>query len=138
MIVSGCNFSTWRNSEINYFFTLQPFSYRHKVASLSLLYQYAHGKSSDKLQSLVTLVQTFTAKTQCAIYTEEDHSHSFYIPLVRRKFHSGCFFPRATTLRNRCLRGCCCKLYNLDSSNLSSTDTYCRILIICTYFILYL
>lgn len=48
-----------------------------------LAFQY-----SDKLHSLVPVVQTFTARTHYATYTESTRTHFLCIPLVRMKLYS--------------------------------------------------
>lgn len=55
----------------------QPIS--HKDTRLSLLYQYFYGKCSEKLHSLVSLVQTFTPKTFHSMYTGMSSFHSYSI-----------------------------------------------------------
>lgn len=42
---------------------------------------------ADQLDSLVPLAQTFTAETRHAVYTKGNHSHSFRIILVRKRFY---------------------------------------------------
>lgn len=62
-------------------------------------------------------VQTFTAKTHYAVYTEANHPPSLHIPLLIRKFHLDSFFPRAAALQKRPVRGGFSGHYNLNLFN---------------------
>lgn len=96
------------------YYPVNPFSQtKHYIARLSLLY-YFHGKSSDKLHSLVSAILTFSAKTYHTMYTETNYLHFLCNPLVRRKFHSDSVFPRITTLWNKLPIGCFPNYYSLN------------------------
>lgn len=88
-----------------FFSTLQPLPHRWNITSLSLFNPHFHGKCSDKWHSLVPRVQNFTAKINQATSTKLNHPHSLHILLVRRKFHTDGFFPKADGLWNRHSRG---------------------------------
>lgn len=80
--------------------TLQLLSHRCTVASLSLLYGYFHDKHTDKVYSLVSPFQTFTANTHLATSTGLTHPHCLRILLVRKTFYLNDFFQRTDTLWN--------------------------------------
>lgn len=124
------------------FCTLQPFSHRRGVESLSLLYRYFNGKCSDEMRSLDPPVLNFTARTRHATHIAENHPQSPHIPLARCKFHSSSFFPRTTALWNRRPRGCFPDHYNLNlfSSRVDRYLSYTHIRINCASYpvILYL
>lgn len=61
--------------------------------------------------------------THHAAYNEANYSYSLHIPLVRSKFHSDSFFPRAVTLRNRIPAGYFPDHYNLNTFK-SRVDNY--------------
>lgn len=84
-----------------------------KVCYYTIL--YFHVKCSDKLHSLLLLIQIFTVKNHFASYSN-----------VRRKFHSDSILPRETTLYDR--HQCGCSLhhehYNLSKSTVSPYITF--------------
>lgn len=61
--------------ELIYFPPCSDFPHRRNVASLSVFYCYFHGKYSFELYCSVAPVQTFTAWTHHATFTESKHSN---------------------------------------------------------------
>lgn len=62
------------------------FPHRLKVASLSLLCGYFHGKRSGGICSLVQLVQTFTSRTRHTTSTKSNHLFPRILN-IRRNVH---------------------------------------------------
>lgn len=71
----------------NLFSTLEPYSYRRNVASLSLSYRYFHDVHSEDSHSLIPLVSIFIARIGHATSAESKHPHfPHFVSNVRRKF----------------------------------------------------
>lgn len=78
-----------------------PIPRRPNAASLSIHCHCFHTRGSVELLSSVSIVQTFTAGTRHATYIELNQPHFPHLPNVRRKFHTGSFFPRTDIVQNR-------------------------------------
>lgn len=62
--------------------------------SITILLTYVQ----TSIYSIVSLVQTFTARIYHATYTRSNHPYSLHITMIRRKLYPNSFFPRTTTL----------------------------------------
>lgn len=84
---------------------------------------------------LMSLVQTFTAKTRLVTFTGLNYPHFLRIYLVKRAFHSQIFFPRTATLWNRLRRGCFPGYYNLNLFKCQSIFIRHILVIFTSYFL---
>lgn len=84
------------------FCTFQPLPYRRKVVSLSKTHLYFPGRSSGELLFLIPPVETFTACTHYATYTEPIRFHNTHSPLERSKTYLQSFFSRNVEIWNDC------------------------------------
>lgn len=88
------------------FSTLQSLSHRRSNTCISILYYYFYSKCSDMQDSMVPVLLTLASCTCHATYTRMNHLHSHQITLVRIKFYSYSFVPRAAALWNSLMRRC--------------------------------
>lgn len=54
----------------------------------------SHAKCFDELHSLVPSVHTITSGIRHSTFTESNYSHFPRIPIIKKKFHSDCFFSK--------------------------------------------
>lgn len=80
------------------FSTVQYFSYRQNTVSLLLVCRYFQGKYSDDIDSFVSPVLTFMAKTRHVKYILANHPHSLRILLVRCNVLSSTYFRQPAAL----------------------------------------
>lgn len=89
--------------------TPQNLSHKRNVSSISDIYRYLHGKSSDKHHSLVPPTQTFAATAYLAISRPQYPLYSF----GKKSAHFESVFSRIALLRADSVR------YNLSSSRMN-------------------
>lgn len=79
----------WSLGQLHVFQFAASFVAEYNFASLSLLLSIFHGKCSHEIflskQFLVSPVQTFSAWTRYATYTETNHSHFHQVPDLGEK-----------------------------------------------------
>lgn len=93
------------------FFTIRRLPLRRSVSSLSLIYRYFYGNSSDKPRYLDPPVQIFIDRTRRVTSTASSHPHLLHVSSLLRGFRLAFFFPKSSNISKR---GCFLEIFNLD------------------------
>ena len=98
--------------------SLEPFTHRRNVASLSLFYRYYLGRCSFELAQLVPLPYSRGRSTR---FSDKLHDFPVTIPRSYKDVYVNSFFPRTARLWNSLPIGCFPLTYNLNGLELTYT-----------------